>query len=321
MPPDRPSSPAAAAPAPPGRGADGLAWALLAVGPFLFATNMLAAKATADLIPPIALAFFRWLGALLLLAPWVWPHFWRQRRHLRREWPELLILGALGMGVCGAFVYIGADTTSATNIGLIYSCSPVLILVLASLVPGQLMDRRAGCGVAMALAGVLIILAQGDPGTLLAVRFAAGDLWIFAASTGWAAYSVLLKHRRSGFDTLPRFFAICLAGVAILLPFAVAEHAAGDPVVWSWETVGWIVLLAAVPGVGAYAAYAFIVDRLGPGRAGLILYAIPAVNALLAWLLLGEAPAWYHWAGAALVLTGIRLAGRAPAAESGSARR
>ena len=155
------------------------------------------------------------------------------------------------MGVCGAFVYIGADTTSATNIGLIYSSSPVLILVIAGLFFGQRPGSVAGLGVAMALLGVLTILAQGSPDTLFAVRFVVGDLWIVAAASGWAVYSILLKHRPTGFDTLPRFFAICLAGVLILLPFTVAEHLGGEPVAWTWETVGWMVLLAAIPGVGA----------------------------------------------------------------------
>ena len=36
-----------------------------------------------------------------------------------------------------------------------------------------------------------------------------------------------MKHRPTGFDTLTRFYAICLAGVAVLLPFTVAEHMAG----------------------------------------------------------------------------------------------
>ncbi len=37
------------------------------------------------------------------------------------------MLGILGMGICGAFVYVGADTTSATNIGLIYATAPIMI--------------------------------------------------------------------------------------------------------------------------------------------------------------------------------------------------
>ncbi|MDE0780669.1 MAG: hypothetical protein OSB67_07940 [Alphaproteobacteria bacterium] len=45
----------------------------------------------------------------------------------RAEWRDLLVLCILGMGICGAFVYVGADTTSATNIGLIYASAPQLL--------------------------------------------------------------------------------------------------------------------------------------------------------------------------------------------------
>jgi len=278
---------------------------------------MLAAKATADLMPPVALAFYRWLFAMLMLAPVVWPRFWRQRHHLRREWPDLLVFGALGMGVCGAFVYIGADTTTATNIGLIYSSSPVLIIAISALFLGQRIGRAAMAGVFLALAGVVVIIAKGDPEVLARVDFVVGDLWIVAAAIGWATYSVMLKHRKTGFDTLTRFFAICLGGVVVLLPFTVAEHLTGEQMTWTGETVGWLLLVAAVPGVAAYAAYSFIVDRLGPDKAGLILYLIPLYNAVLAWLLLGEAPAWYHYAGAPLVLAGIWLANRKPRRSAG----
>ena len=84
--------------------------------------------------------------------------------------------------------------------------------------------------------------------------------------------------------------------------------------------LGALLLLAAVPGVGAYAAYAFIVERLGPGEAGLILYMVPVIGVLMAWLLLGEAPAWYHYTGAVLVLAGIWLANRRSAKDSNETR-
>ncbi|MCY4311386.1 MAG: DMT family transporter [Rhodospirillaceae bacterium] len=311
IPPVRPSI-NASDPSRSGKRGEGLACALLFVAPVLFATNMLAAKATADLMPPVALAFYRWLGAMLLLAPVVWPRFWRQRRHLRREWPDLLVFGALGMGVCGAFVYVGADTTTATNIGLIYSSSPVLIIAISVLFLDQRIGRSAFAGVFLALFGVLLIIARGNPDVLVRVDFVVGDLWILAAAIGWATYSVMLKHRPTGFDTLTRFFAICLGGVIILLPFTVAEHLMGEQMAWTGETIGWLLLVAVVPGVAAYAAYSFIVDRLGPDRAGLILYLIPPYNAVLAWFLLGEAPAWHHYVGAVLVMSGIWLTSRKP---------
>lgn len=293
-------------------GSNALAYALLFFCPVLFATNMLVAKATADLIPPVALAFFRWAVALLIIAPIGLPRLWRYRRQIRAEALDLLLLGALGMGVCGAFVYIGADTTTATNIGLIYSSSPVLIIILAALLFGQRIGGMAMIGVGIALAGVLTIIARGDIDVLAGVRFVIGDLWILAAATGWAVYSVVLKFRPSGLDTFTRFCAICLAGVLVLLPFTIAEHATGQMVQWTMETAGWVLLLALVPGIGAYMVYAFVVDRLGAERAALIMYLIPLFNAALAWLLLGEALVWYHYLGAVMVLGGIWLANRTP---------
>ena len=45
-----------------------------------------------------------------------------------REWKRYLVLGALGMWICGAWVYIGGCTTAAINISLICSIAPVLIV-------------------------------------------------------------------------------------------------------------------------------------------------------------------------------------------------
>ena len=66
----------------------------------------------ATFVPPNALALGRWLLVALLLLPFVWPRLRPPPPSaLGREWPDLLMLGALGMWICGAFVYIGARTT------------------------------------------------------------------------------------------------------------------------------------------------------------------------------------------------------------------
>lgn len=285
-----------------------LASILLFVTPVFFCTNMLVAKATADLIPPVHLALLRWSATVLLLLPLVGGRLWVRRAAIVREWKDLLVLGALGMGVCGAFVYIGADTTSATNIGLIYSASPVLIILLAALVYGEAVTARQIGGVVCSLAGVLIIVCRGDPDVLLSLSFTAGDLWILAAMAGWAVYSVLLRHRPSEMGLSTRFAAIAIAGILVLAPFTVWEAAQGHTPVWGWELLGWVALLAVVASFGAYQLHAFVQKTLGAGRTSLLMYLIPVYNAGLAWLLLDERPETYHWIGAALVLPGLMLA-------------
>src|SRR3546814_5926910 len=79
-----------------------LALVLLLVAPALFCSNMLVARATHDLFPPVALAFWRWTATLALLLPFTAAALWRHRYDVLREWRDILVLGALGMGVCGA---------------------------------------------------------------------------------------------------------------------------------------------------------------------------------------------------------------------------
>jgi len=288
----------------------GAALALLLLTPAMFATNMLTARATADFMPPVALAFWRWIGAFLLVLPFCARPLWQGRRAILKEWPDLAMLGALGMGVCGAVVYYGAATTTATNIGLIYASSPVMIIVMARLFYGESMSRRQLAGVALSLLGVLVIIAKGDWHTLTGLRFTIGDLCILAAAIAWALYAVLLQHRKSALEPTARLAAIMLTGALILLPFLVWEEAAGRALRLDWRSLGAIAEVALVPGFGAYQAYGFVQRVLGVGLTGLIMYLTPLYTGLFAFLVLGEALHLYHLAGALLVLPGIFLATR-----------
>ncbi|MGH6945732.1 MAG: DMT family transporter [Kiloniellales bacterium] len=287
-----------------------IAVVLLFVAPALFAANMLTARATHELVPPVALAFWRWAATLALLLPFVGATLWRQRDLVLREWKDLLLLGALGMGICGAFVYIGADTTTATNIGLIYAASPILIVLIARCGYGEPFGARQGLGIALCLVGVVAIVCRGEPAMLRALAFVPGDIWILAATISWALYSVLLRHRESALGAMTRFAAIVLGGLVVLAPFHLGEALAGDIPQLTPETVAAVAFLALVASFGAYQVYALIQRRLGAGTTALLMYLIPLYNGLLAWLLLGERIEAYHLAGAALLLPGIWLATR-----------
>jgi drug/metabolite transporter (DMT)-like permease len=288
-----------------------LAYVLLVATGLMFAANMLTGRATAHELPPASLAFWRWFGALLLMLPFCAVTLWRHRAAAFAEWRDLFVLGALGMGVCGGIVYLGAATTTATNIGLIYAVSPVLIIVFARIFYGESMSARQMLGVALSALGVLVVIARGDIDTFLAVRFTIGDLLILAAAIAWAVYSVLLKHRPSALPPTARLAAITIGGLISLLPFVLLEPAIGKPYPLSWHSVGVAAFLALVPGFGAYQAYGYVQRHLGAGPTGLIMYMSPLFTGLLGYLLLGEALRLYHLVGALLVLPGIFLATRA----------
>jgi len=293
-----------------------LAQILLFITPAMFTTNMVMARATADFIPPVALAFWRWSGVFLVLALLYGRELWRLRSAIRAEAWQCLMLGFLGMVICGAGVYWGAASTTATNIGLIYATSPVIIILLSRIWFGEAMSLRQGLGTALALIGVLVIVLRGDIGLLFSLSFSLGDLLILAASAAWAVYAVLLKRWPSRLSINARLACITGAGALLLLPLLAAETALAEPPALDGRTLLAIITLVIVPGIGAYGTYGYMTKHLGPSKTGLMLYLSPIYTALMAWALLGESFAFYHWIGSALVLPGLYLATHKPQQET-----
>ena len=290
--------------------ASGWARVLLWVVPLLWSTNYIIARLADGLIAPHALALGRWALAALLLLPWVGRGLWAQRAVLRREWLHLLVLGFLGMYICGAWVYLAGRSTSTTNIALIYAATPMAIVAASSRLLHERMSRQQWAGVVLALLGLLFVISKGEPTRLLAVQLVAGDAWIIAAAASWTAYSVLLKRWPSALGPGERLVAIIGGGLVVLVPTTILEALFTTTPAFSLGAAGLVLLAAVVPGVLSYGAYSVLQRQLGASRTAMMLYLAPVYGALLAWLVLGEVPGWTHAAGAAMILPSIWLATR-----------
>jgi drug/metabolite transporter (DMT)-like permease len=287
-----------------------LAYALLFIAPAMWSVNYLVARWAPGHIAPHALALGRWCVAALLLAAVCRRELLDKRALIRREWKQCVVLGALGMWVCGAFVYIGARSTSAVNIGLLYAASPVLIALFSALWLHERLGARQVAGVALALAGVVHIVVQGRWNALAQLSINPGDLWVAVAVLCWTAYSLLLRAWPSAFGPVARLTLVSLGGIVVLVPFTVWEAAAWLPSNLSWRSVGLVLTAALIPGAGAYAAYSFMQRTLGAARVGVVLYLGPLYSALVGWAVLGERIEPFHALGALLILPGIWLSTR-----------
>ncbi len=289
------------------------ALALIFITPALWSVNYLVGRLAPGVVAPHMLALLRWSVAGVLLGCFAWPELWAKRTLLGRQAWQYLVLGALGMWVCGAWVYIGARTTSATNISLIYALSPVFITLLAAFWLHEKLSRWQWLGVGMALAGLVHVVIKGHWAALAQVQLVAGDVWILAATVSWTFYATLLKRWPSEWSPVARLVLIILGGVAILLPLAVLEALSGLPIgvtQWGWKALALALAAGVVPGAGAYLAYATMQKHIGAARAALSLYLAPMYAALIAWGFLGEPVELYHAIGAAIILPGIYLASR-----------
>jgi drug/metabolite transporter (DMT)-like permease len=284
-----------------------LAFALIFITPAFWTVNYLVARSATGVIEPHLLASLRWLMASFLFGLGYWGQIWRERGQILVDWRHYLVLGALGMWICGAWVYIGGQTTAAVNIALIYSISPVLVVAASALWLNEHVSKTQLAGVFLALAGVLHVVLKGQWARLGDVAFVVGDAWIFAAAAAWTVYSILLKRWHSPLEANPRLAVIALAGVVVMLPFTAYEALVNPLPVLTLPGFGLSLAVALFPGYGAYLAFSVMQRELGAARVSVVLYLGPIYAALIGWLVLGEALSLFHLVGAMLILPGIYL--------------
>lgn len=284
-------------------------FALLAFMPLFFVSNLIIGRAVATAVEPSTLAFWRWLIATLLLLPFAWRGLVANAVSFRALWRQLLLLGVLGMILCGTGVYLSLRYTTASNAALIYASSSIFIVVMEVLFFGMRLSASRLLGTLIGFAGVVTIVLHGEPQRLLSWQFNVGDIGIAIAAISWAAYSVILKRKElAQLPTLPLFAAIAMAGTLVVFPLMIFETVAFNS--FPSERNEWIaiVALAIFPSALAFWLYQVGVKYAGPTVTGLSLYLLPVYGVGMAVLLLGEQLYAYHAVGFVLVIAGIALA-------------
>jgi drug/metabolite transporter (DMT)-like permease len=283
---------------------------LAALPPLFWAGNFVLGRALHTEIPPLALSFWRWVLALLILLPFAYPRVRHQWGLLRQRWPVLALFALLAVTNYNTFAYVGLQSTTATNGVLLTSATPVLILGLSWMLLGQRVQPRQGVGMVLSLVGVLLIVAKGDAGRLAGLRLNRGDLWILAAGLDWALYSVCLRWRPTGLDPLVFLTATVALGcipLAVLYAWDLLMGRGFAPTPANLAALGYVALF---PSVLAYVIWNRAVADLGANRTGQYIHLMPVFGAMLAAMLLGERPGWFHGAGFVLIMTGIWLSAR-----------
>lgn len=283
---------------------------LLSLTALFWAGNWVIGRAMRHDMPPIAMGFWRWTLALLLLLPFTLPELRRKWPVVRANWLTLTILGCLGAIAFNTLIYVGLQYTAATNGVLFNSLSPVFIILLSWMLVGERISSLQGAGLILSLAGVLAIVARGDAAMLASFQFNPGDLWLITAMLLWAVYTIVLKRRPAELSAMAFLAAMLLLSLPLLLPFYLWEFSVRGGFTLNAATVSALAYYCTVPSIIAYLFWNRGVAQVGANRAGLFVHLMPVFGALLSVIFLGERLYAYHYAGAALIFGGIWLTTR-----------
>jgi len=283
---------------------------LLSLTSLFWAANWVIGRAMRNEMPPVAMGFWRWTIALLLLLPFTLPELKRNRGVLRANWLTLTLLGCLGAIAFNTMIYVGLQYTAATNGVLFNSLSPVFIILLSWILFRERITALQGVGVALSLAGVLAIVARDDPAALAAFHFNPGDLWLITAMLLWGFYTIVLRRRPPELSATGFLAAMLLLSLPFLLPFYLWEFFQRGGFALTPSTVAALAYYGTIPSILAYLFWNRGVAQVGANKAGLFVHLMPVFGALLSVIFLDERLYAYHYAGAVLIFGGIWLTTR-----------
>ncbi|MFJ9851670.1 DMT family transporter [Streptomyces sp. NPDC101150] len=281
----------------------GLALALTAT--VIWSGNFVIARALHDTVPPVQTAFWRWIIALLAVAPLALPEVRRQWPAIRRHLGFLALAALLGVALFNTLIYQAGRSTSATNMAMIAAASPAMIALFAR--GGEKLGARRIAGMVIALAGVVTLVGKGSPAAVLRLDLAPGDLWMVAATATFAGYSALLRRRPEEIGGLSFLFMTFALGAAMLAPaygVSLALQGGFEP---GAGTVGPLLYIGIFSSAVAYFTWNKAIALVGATRAGVVYYLQPVCVALLSFAALGEAVGAVQVVCMILIVAGVAL--------------
>lgn len=186
-----------------------------------------------------------------------------------------------------------------------FTAMSVMGMVLGAVVLGDRMTWRRTAGIAVVLAG--LVLVSGVEASSLTLRASVGDAMFLAAGTLWAGFGIVLRKHR-----LDPLLATAVISISALLTYVPAYFAytGGQGLVMAEPYVLWVEVLVqgVIAGAGTLYTYSRMVSLLGPSRAAVFPALAPGLAALMAWPVLGHVPAPLESLGLLLVMAGLIVA-------------
>jgi drug/metabolite transporter (DMT)-like permease len=298
--------------APPGNWLANQPYLLLSITALCWAGNAIVGRLAAGHIPPVTLSFLRWSLAFLIILPFAWKHLVRDWAAIRARLGTMIVLSVTGIGAFNTLQYWALEHTQALNTLLLQSAGPLVVAIWSLILLGVRLTLAQAAGVALSLAGVLVILLHGDLTALTSIQFNKGDIIFTVALVIFGLYSVLSLKRPEihGLSFVGFTFG---AGAACLIPLLIWELFSRP--VMQLDTTNLLTLfyVAVFPSTVAYMCFNRGVQLIGANRAAPFFHVVPVFGSIMAIVFLGEHPQLFHIIGFALVLTGVFVASRKPA--------
>ena len=250
----------------------------------IWSGNFIIARGLSESIPPISLAFWRWVIAVVAFLPFALKPLVVEWDILKKSIPYLSITSLLGITIFNTLIYVAGHTTSAINLSLIAITFPIFIVILSRIFFRELITVNKGFGIILVAVGVALLITKGTLSRLLNISFAIGDVWMLAASITFAIYSLLLKRKPEQLSIWALQLSTFILGLIFLFPFFIWEYVTVPPVEFDLRTIFSILYVGVFASLSAFVLWNKAIVAVGPSKAGMIYYTLPLFSGFFAYL-------------------------------------
>jgi drug/metabolite transporter (DMT)-like permease len=284
-----------------------LAYTGLFLAVFFWAVKTVIAKAVVLEIRPMALSFYRWLIAFMIILPFAASHLKKDVTLIRQHLGFLFVLALPSVAGYNSILYFGAQYTTAVNISLVAAAMPVMTLLFSWVMNKEKPLFLQFMGIVVSITGMLLIITKGSRQFLLNLSFNPGDLLIVLAGASWAFYSVLLKKRQINISPISFLTVLIALGTLCILPFYAWEFFVYKGFEINRVNISIFLYLGIFPSILSYIFWNYGVKTIGASIASIFMYLLPVFTAGIAFVFLDETLFFHHFSGGLLILMGLIL--------------
>lgn len=274
----------------------------------LWSVNFIIARGLSESIPPISLAFWRWVVAVVVFLPFALKPLITEWDILKKNIPYLSITSLLGITIFNTLIYLAGHSTTAINLSLISITFPIFIVILSRIFFRELITIKKGIGIIIVAIGVIMLITKGDFSRLLNLSFSIGDVWMLLAAIIFAIYSILLKQKPKQLSIWALQLSTFIMGLIFLFPFFVWEHVTVTPVVFDTKIISSILYVGIFASLSAFVLWNKAIVAVGPSKAGMIYYTLPLFSGFAAHIFLQENISIIQFYSMVLIVSGILTA-------------
>ena len=288
---------------------NGILFAVLAT--IIWSGNFIVARGVIKDIPPISLAFYRWLMGTIIITPFALKQFKKEKAIVVANWKSIFWISLFGITIYNTLIYVAARSLPAIDLALIgTTSSPVMSIILAAVFLKEAIRPIRIAGLLLCISGILLLLSQGSWQKLIQFHFSNGDWWILLAALSFAIYNILVRKKPPGISPISFIFITFLSGTILLFPAFIIETntASIPPITWSNSLLLIVLYLGLGNSVLSFLCWNEAIARLGAGRTALFGNLIPIFSSIEAVIFLKEKVTSIHFISGILVIGGLIIA-------------